>query len=432
MAETSEIPYLSAREAAAELNISRATLYAYVSRGLIRSMPTSGSRQRLYAAEDVRTLRRKKTPGATPDQTVAAALDFGLPVLSSSVSLIEGGRLYYRGRDALALAGSATLETVAGLLWRAAGEPFAEAAPDGFPAPPKLDGATGLTRCLAVLAWAQQHDPRAHNRKSAAMARTGAVIVRLMAAAFTGQPASRRPIHETLAYGFGAPTAAEPIRMALVLLADHELNASTFTARCAASTGASPYAAVRAGLAALEGPRHGMLHRQVEALFRDVADRPAMAGALEDRLARGDALPGFGHPLYPDGDPRAPALLNAMAQRPFHREAEALAKMVLEQVGERPNVDYALAGLSRAYALPADAAFAIFATARTAGWMAHIIEQYEDGTMIRPRARYVGEAPQPAHAPSPSSLRSGPSPGDRRERGEPTRSVAGEGRAISS
>jgi len=394
MSEIQGISYLSAREAATELNISRASLYAYVSRGLIRSAPAAQGRQRLYAAEDVRALRRRKNPDDA-EANPGHALDFGLPVLTSAVTLIEGGRLYYRGRDAIALAAAASLETVAGLLWRSQTDVFA--ANVEAPPAPRLEGADPICRCIAALAWAQQHDARAHNRKATAVAQTGAAIVRQMAAAFAGQSPSRRPIHEVLAYGFGAPTAVDAVRIALVLLADHELNASTFTARCAASTAATPYAAVLAGLAALQGPRHGMQHRQVEAFFRDVADRPALAGALADRLTRGDPFPGFGHPLYSAGDPRAVALLATLAGRPFHRDATAIAKQVFDLTGEHPNVDFALGALARAYSLPSHAPFAIFATARAVGWIAHVIEQYDEGTLIRPRARYVGEAPQAPH-----------------------------------
>ena len=109
-------PYLTAREAAAELNVSRATLYAYVSRGLVRSEPVEGSRSRLYRADDVRAIRSRKTADSGPETINGASLTHGMPVLDSAITLIADGALYYRGRDVRELARSSSLESVAGLL----------------------------------------------------------------------------------------------------------------------------------------------------------------------------------------------------------------------------------------------------------------------------------------------------------------------------
>ena len=191
--------------------------------------------------------------------------------------------------------------------------------------------------------------------------------------------------------------ASELLRAAMVLCADHELNASTFTVRCVASTGAAPYPAVGAGLAALSGPRHGGLTERTEVLLETLLVSADPIGRAADILRRGDEPCGFGHPLYPGGDPRARCLMTLMAERlPGHpqlRTGLALADAIAEQSGHAPTCDYALALLSRCLGLPAGAALALFALGRSAGWIGHAMEQYAGHRLIRPRARYTGVHP---------------------------------------
>jgi citrate synthase len=176
------------------------------------------------------------------------------------------------------------------------------------------------------------------------------------------------------------------IRRALVLLADHELNASTFATRVAVSTGASLSAGVLAGLSTLSGPLHGGAAAPTRALL-EATQRLGAAAAVHDWLAQGRPLPAFGHPLYPDGDIRARALLDALPVQPLHAE---LCTVVEGMTGERPNIDFALATLSDSLHLPFDAPFILFALGRCAGWLAHAIEQVQARRLIRPRARYIG------------------------------------------
>jgi len=182
------------------------------------------------------------------------------------------------------------------------------------------------------------------------------------------------------------------VRRCLVLLADHELNASTFVARCVASTGATPYAVVSGALAALSGRRHGGASARVEALCRELAVGGDPMSAMSARLARDETLPGMGQPLYPDGDPRATAIL-ASAKTAVSARAEWIARVVeaaTRLTGERPNVDFGLGVTATVLGLPQGAALGIFLVARSVGWIAHAIEQYESGVLIRPRARYTG------------------------------------------
>ena len=176
------------------------------------------------------------------------------------------------------------------------------------------------------------------------------------------------------------------IRRALVLLADHELNASTFAVRVAASTGASLAASLLAGLSALSGPRHGGAAEKMIELLGDV-ERSGAERAVGRWLAREQKLPGFDHPLYPNGDPRAAAILEHLSLDPL---LAGLRDVVTAATGGLPNVDFALAALTRACALPAAAAFRLFALGRSVGWAAHALEQSATGQLIRPRAVYVG------------------------------------------
>ncbi len=399
-------PYLNAREAAAELNVSRATLYAYVSRGLVRSEPVEGSRSRLYRADDVRAIRARKTAEfgtkAGSETIAATALTHGTPILDSAITLIADGELYYRGRDATELARNSSLESVAGLLWQCdEDDPFAEGAPDigAFSSP-----LSGIARCQALLPLAAAQDLRAYNLEAGSVARTGADLLRLLCAGFTSKKPSIEPIHAQLSdHWAGDSGAAKLIRAALVLCADHELNASTFTVRCVASTRATPYGAVMAGLSALQGPRHGGQTARVAALFDEVASAESPLAAVAARLRRGERLPGFGHTLYPGGDPRYKLLhrlLNAtLGSNKSLAMAEELATAATANTGLRPNVDFSLVMLQRSLDLPAIAPMGIFAIGRCAGWVAHAQEQYLRPELIRPRARYTGEQPQLARTP---------------------------------
>jgi citrate synthase len=403
---------LSAREAADRLGVKVDTLYAYVSRGLLRSTEVAGSRERHYDADEVESFRSGR--GATRARPPAEDL---IPVIGSAISLIEDHRLYYRGHDALALAETASLEEVAAILWEvkmgpAPHPPIASRRVPPSPrsrgegvrhrrAPsPRLrgegwgEGQPGvIERCQIRLAELSAEDHAALDLTAAGMVRTGRLILGELAAMVAGTPPSPLPVHKQLASAWSLdPAAANLVRRCLVLLADHELNASTFVARCIASTGATLYAVVSGALAALSGRRHGGASAQVEALFRELGDAADPLPAMAARLARGDTLPGLGQPLYPKGDPRALAIIAALGEaRPNEGAFVASAAAAATQLtGQPPNVDFALGATTVALGLPRGAALGIFLVARSVGWIAHAIEQHETGVLIRPRARYTG------------------------------------------
>jgi len=187
------------------------------------------------------------------------------------------------------------------------------------------------------------------------------------------------------------------LNAALVLLADHDIAASTLAARVAASTRAHPYAVVSAGLAALDGPLHGAASGLAHAVLAEAMERVDPVASIADRLREGGPVPGFGHHLYPDGDPRATALLEMLDEGPVRRCAIRLIDAMRDRSGTHPTIDFALAALTLQNRMPPDAGEAIFAVARTAGWLAHALEEYADRPLrFRPNGLYAGIRPAAA------------------------------------
>jgi citrate synthase len=375
--------WITAEAALAALNVRRQTLYAYVSRGMLRAKADADDpRRSLYAASDVKRLGGRKRGARRRSDVAAGAISWGEPVLESGVSTIRYGELVFRGRLATNLAAKATLEDVARLLWRT------EEAPAASPDRGRIIGATAKARAFAYLSARAAQDAPSLGRNATAHRRDAWRLLSGFADHLAGQ-AGDGPMHRRLAAAWGVDAkAADVIRRALVLMADHELNASTFAVRIAASTGASLAASALAGLATLSGPLHGeAAARALAQLDRLVAAKDARA-EVRAMIGRGDVIASFGHPLYPEGDVRATSLLAALKPAaPIRRVLRAVA----EETGEAPNCDAALAAMTRELGLPDEAPFAIFALSRMAGWLAHAMEQRETGRLIRPRARYTGD-----------------------------------------
>jgi citrate synthase len=385
---------LTARQTADRLGIKLDTLYAYVSRGRLRSVMVPGTRERRYRSEDVEAMLDTRSGVRLPHSSDPEAL---MPAIGSSICLIENGRFYYRGQDAVRLAESATLEETARLLWlEEAGPELSDASTPTRSR--SADPSEGLIeRCQIRLAQLGDEDFPALDLTRPRVIRTGRRILRELAACVAPASPLPAPIHRQLAAAWKLREAgADLLRRCLVLIADHELNPSTFVARCVASTGASPYAVVLAALSALSGGRHGGDTARAEGLFRELVEARDPIAVMTPRLVRGDRLPGFGQLLYPEGDPRAIAILAALAQAApeAHTLAERAAEIGLRLTGRHPNVDFALAAAATGLGLPRNAALGLFIIGRTVGWIAHAIEQYESGVLIRPRARYLGPRPE--------------------------------------
>ena len=376
--------WLTSSEAQRRLGVRAQTLYAYVSRGRIEARGDDADpRKSLYRAADVDRLSTRKVRGRKAALVAEDAIAWGEPVLASAITTVSQGRLFYRGRDAAILAETESLESVARLLRSGDGVALKLRRAD----PPPM-AASGRARVFAALAGRAGADAPARGRSPLALAAEAVGLLNLFADAVAGQT-GEGPIHKRLALAWDQDEAgADLIRRALVLLADHELNASTFATRVAASTGASLAAAALAGLSALSGPLHGGMAARVQAFMLEAARLGAEA-AVAGRLALGQPIPGFGHPLYPGGDPRARVLLAAFDAPLVFEDVRRVTEAATGQVA---NVDFALTGLAAARRLPEDAAFLLFATGRCAGWLAHALEQVQTGGLIRPRARYTGPA----------------------------------------
>lgn len=407
--------FLTATEAAKRLGIRKETLYAYVSRGLVSSMQSRDGRSRLYRQADIEKLEQRKDQRRRPGKVLQEALSFGAPLLESSLTLIEGGRFYYRGRDAIRLSRQKGLEAVAELLWIPPGEadsaPLFEAAGplptealmvlDTRPKPWALETLQMVVPLLGV------HEKRGWGTtRRRETARAGARLLQHLVgcavyphALDEAQDGEQVGLAHRLAAAWAPdrPEATELLDVALVLLADHELNVSSFTARCVASAGSPVYSAVSAGLAALQGSRHGGHTRRIEALLREAGEPDGVWEVFEDRRRRGEDVPGFGQVLYPDGDPRYLELRRRIEDAFPGSEAlewaDALEKAGSELLAEHPTVDIGLALTARALGLPRDSALTLFALGRTVGWIGHALEQYAEDRLIRPRARYTGPAP---------------------------------------
>jgi len=382
------LAWLTATEALTALGVRRQTLYANVSRGRIRAKPDpKDPRRSLYDGGDVKRLAGRRGGRRSAASVAAETIGWGDPILASSVSTIADGRLFYRGRDAVELAESSSLEDIAALLWESEGL-STEASP--IKNKSVRPSESPLESALLVLAKRVATDSPSRRRTPAVLKAEAADLIGGLVEAMLGSNfRAGALIHQRMAAAWRARRAQDALRRALVLLADHELNASTFATRVAISTGAPLSAGLLAGLATLAGPLHGGAVKAARALIRNARQFGATAAA-RDWLAQGRRLPAFGHPLYPQGDPRAIALFAHFEPAPIFVETRAVVE---DLIGEAPNVDFAIAALADAFQLPPPASFTMFAIARSVGWIAHALEQAASDSLIRPRARYTGPAP---------------------------------------
>ncbi|MDE2430157.1 MAG: helix-turn-helix domain-containing protein [Burkholderiales bacterium] len=394
---------LSSREAAALLGVSLPTLYSYVSRGLLKSVPSADGRRKCYQREQLLRLLARNTDSRRAGHTAESAIDWGVPVLESGITLVDKGQLRYRGHEVGQLAQTCSLEQTAQLLW---GKPDADFFSENCTAVPaaewhalrrQMGTLPALTRAMSLMPILAAALP--HTLDEDGQLKNGVFLMRGLAAALLNQDFSLQPLHHQIAqaWSLSAPSA-ELIRAALVICADHELNVSTFTVRCVASTGAELGVAISAGLAALSGPKHGGESQRVQSWLRHaIALRGAALNSfISAQMQAHDSasqfspnIPGFGHPLYPDGDPRGRYLLSLLDGQ-GHQEIFDVAAAAHEMTGQYPHVDFGLAALELACQLPVGAAQILFAIGRSAGWIAHALEQRYHGQLIRPRARYVG------------------------------------------
>ncbi|MEV0821433.1 citrate synthase [Nonomuraea rubra] len=448
--------WIDAATAAERLGVKPATLYAYVSRGVLRRRHGEDGRRSLFSAEEIERLARRGRPRSQPPELV----------IESAVTALGADRPYYRGVDVLALAGTATFETVAEWLWTGdpavwrpppagdsvahlragpastvdpgrGGEPGAAMHADRSRKPGAVTHADGtgaarragragepwrcepdealqaaitaqhalpddllpLDRLQVITTVLGASDTLRYHLDPTSVAATGRRLIAGLVDALPpltdlrGDSIAER-LWSRLCPHPATPPLLTAMEAALVLLADHELAASTLAARVAASAKADPYAVVLTGLGVLGGPLHGGASYGAERLLAEIAEPRHAARVIAERVRRGERIPGFGHSVYKNGDGRGAALLDLIKQAaPGHGRIAAgeavLAEMRRRRLPDR-NIDFALATLSAVSGMVPGAGEAIFAVARTAGWLAHAMEEYERGSLLRLRASYTG------------------------------------------
>lgn len=422
---SSDDNWIGTAAAAERLGVKPQTLYAYVSRGLLHRQRAPDGRGSVFNVAEIDRLARRSGQRRQGGPV-------GI-VIESAITAIVDDRPYYRGRSVADLAVSCSFEEIASLLWT--GELV-----DTAPWKPAGDGVAIARAALSTLAVATlplerlqvavaalaAADPLRLNLTTPAVVATAQRLIAGMveslpdpgAAGRGGRPEPPEPAESRSAaeaeqhmaarlWRKLTPAPAEPglldaLRSALVLLADHELAASTLAARIAASARADPYAVVATGLGAVGGALHGGAALGAETLLRDIVGGQDVARAVGDRLRRGERVPGFGHLVYRGGDPRTAVLLDKLRRAARGSSRLAAAEAVLAEAKQRrlpePNIEFALGALATVAGMVPGAAEAIFAIARSVGWVAHAIEEYESGTPLRPRAVYTGPRPGDAGA----------------------------------
>jgi citrate synthase len=403
--------WIGTTEAARRLGIKEASLYSYVSRGLLSSRKTAGSRTSEFSAADVERLARRGRPRAAPrGGRTAAEL-----VIETALTEIADDQLRYRGIDVIALAARASLEDVANLLWTGSlpqteEEPpwtaTVEAVAIGTAAQAALPAQTlPLERLQVIVPALAAADPLRLHLDPPAVAAAGRGLVAGMVECLPAAGPARSPVGGSIAERLITRLCPEPptgglvdvLRATLVLLADHELAASTLAARVAASVRADPYAVVATGLGAVGGALHGGASFGAETMLRS-AESPADAQrVVGELLRRGERIPGFGHFVYSASDPRGVFVFDRLRQVAPDSERLAVAEAVMAEAARRalpaPNIDFALAAFGAVGGMISGAGEAIFAVARAVGWVAHALEQYDRQGAIRPRGIYTGPSP---------------------------------------
>ena len=406
---------LTANQAADRLGVKPATLYAYVSRGVLRRVTAADGRHSLFDAAEVDALARRGRP-----RRASRPFLFELEI-QTALTEIGDHALRYRGHDAVQLARTASVEQVATLLWTGGLPSMAEAHAVPWPAAaisrPTLGSA--VDRVRVAVAMAAAIDPLRADLRPEAVVVCGRTVVSTAVDALPPGRGERTPrlaigdgpplrgtlagrVFAKLVPGRARPELVTLVNATLVLLIDHELAASTLAARVAASTRADPYAVVSAGLGPLSGPLHGGASRVVRTMFDAASGAGGSAAAVADALRIHGMVPGFGHRLYPNGDPRAAALLDMLRAACGGNRSMSTVEGVLSAAQRRvpvaPNVDAVLGALGFVTGMPVDAGEAMFAIARSIGWIAHALEEYQEQPLrFRPRARFVGGQQEPRH-----------------------------------
>ncbi|MFH0516329.1 citrate synthase [Streptomyces sp. M41] len=400
---------LTTQEAAELLGVKPETVYAYVSRGHLSSRRVPGGRGSTFDAQEVESLARRNRRESSGGSGSGSGGDLSV---RTRLTFIDADRYYFRGVDATELAAGHSYEEVAEWLWTGrmrhgvtfrALEASVAAARLAAEALPEHAGPTDRLRVAAIAAAAA--DPLRFDLSEEAVLGTARTLIPTLVAALSTSRHTYRDegslAHRLWGQLSGLPADEASLRVldtALALLVDHDLAASTLAVRVAASARAHPYAAVSAGLGVLEGPLHGAASGHAHKLLMEVLDRGDAGPVIAEELRAGRRIPGLGHRLYTGEDPRARVLFELLEELPGSAPALAAARDIVATAARHAplhaNVDLALAVLTASSAMSSSAGEAIFAVARTAGWIAHALEEYGERPLrMRPSGHYSGPTP---------------------------------------
>ncbi|MFJ8309614.1 MULTISPECIES: citrate/2-methylcitrate synthase [unclassified Streptomyces] len=398
---------LTTREAAERLGVKPETVYAYVSRGQLSSERAPGGRGSTFDAKEVDALARR-----SGRREAVSAAPGGELTFRTALTLIDKDRYYFRGVDAVELASAYGFEEVAEWVWTGelrhgsrftAPQPFLDAARLAVGALPVHSSTMDRLRVAAVAVSAA--DPLRFDLDPTAVLGCARMLIPTLVGALPtagkrhrGEGRTAWQLWQRLTPQLPDEQSVKLLDTALALLIDHDLAASTLSARVAASARAHPYAVVSAGLGALEGPLHGAASGLAHRTLAEVLERGSAAPVVADHLRSGRRVPGLGHRLYPGEDPRAHALFALLDAIPQAADALAAARDVVDTTARHTdlhaNVDLALAVMTVAFGMPAEAGETVFAVARTAGWIAHALEEYAERPLrMRPSGHYIGPRP---------------------------------------
>jgi citrate synthase len=388
--------FVNATDAALALGVTVTTLYAYVGRKGIRTQRVPGSRQTHYWWPDIERVRQKEKRSDRQQKRTGVTHE-------TKITLMTQRGPYYRGRSALELAKTHTIEAVAALLWDVDEASTFSArtmsVPKEFRTLQKmLKHANPVDLATALFPFIEHVNPRAFDLSRQGMARTGAELLRWYACILSGlSRPDAGPIHETVAKSLGMNhELADLIRCILVLSADHGFEAGTYAVRACATAGVTPYRSVLAGLAVVTGRRNNSGRSEaVMRLLNEIAAEAEPEGPIVRRLKDGTKVPGFGSSYYATGDPRALFLMDRYEdlfgdEKGFRKLKRAIAA-VKELCDLEPDFVFANAyGHSR---LGLESKQSLFPLGRAVGWIAHSIEQFEAGETMRASEFYTGQLP---------------------------------------
>lgn len=388
--------YLTAEQAAKALDVNLQTLYAYVSRKGVRSVPVPGTRKRRYWRSDIDRLREKKLPSPSLPSPLQH---------ESKITLLTGSDIFYRGRNALELAESSSFESVAALLWGVKEEEvFGKVAPKVPPLAKQMDKLLAkeseVNRATSLFTLLEQANPRAYDLSPFGMARTGVDILRCLAAiTLRTSRVTTEPLHLFVGRNRGlSPPLTDLIRRLLILSADHAFEPGTVAVRTVASTGVTPWRSLISGFSVTLGRRG----RSFEAIHRFVVEIVSSTdpyAMVVGRIRDGEGLPGFDSDtaatVHPSGDPRAHAMVEScnvvLAKDPAYARVRAVAEVIREIRNVEPS--FAFVCVFVGWKIGLNAQDSLFHMGRAAGWIAHAIEQYQAGETYRQPESYQGALP---------------------------------------